>query len=626
MKRILLFAAFLYLFISPLTYHPDNKAVLFWASSANGTVWNIWEYGERYLAPNQQYNYPPFHFYLDKLQFLIAKPLGGPGFVEWLNTPHQEDFFQPLLARYMVASKFSLILFGLLAGYLIYKLAKQFGLSELRSRIAAGVWLFNPVTLYSIPMMGQNDVMAIVFFLGGWLLLFRHPKIAAVIFGLAGSIKTFPLIWLAFLLPATSGISRKMKVVVFLLSVFVYGLTLVPFLHNPTFISVGMNSEINSRFLIPQINIGFDQAIYVVPVLLAMVIFTTTVSPAVVVLTANLLLLGFSHFHPQWYIWTVPFFALWLVTQKKKDTIFASVFLALITVASWIAVIIFFADKYLSFGIIGVANPAMGNLPVLREALLIRGVNVGMYDNLAHTALAAVGVIVLMAIISKQYIDRSTDFSIKIFDKCAKCWIDYSKFFRVIIIATISTIVFVAWIGVMQIIPAPISTPPLSNENYVAVDNSVKGKFQAGQNNLYRFDLLLSNPRLSNIGKYQVTLSSNNRLLHQQTISGLNIGKDETIRFDLPEVQKNSKGQIYDIKFLALEGTISATSIKNNPEYILASVSRPNKQDSLAIQQFFKPSRNVNDILTRVNTKIQQIFFQLPWYYLGLFVLLCLWV
>ena len=34
MKRILLIAAFLYLFIAPFTYHPDNKEVLFWASSA----------------------------------------------------------------------------------------------------------------------------------------------------------------------------------------------------------------------------------------------------------------------------------------------------------------------------------------------------------------------------------------------------------------------------------------------------------------------------------------------------------------------------------------------------------------------------------------------------------------
>lgn len=285
MKKILLLAAIIYFFIAPLTYHPDNKAVLFWASQDNGRVWNIWEYGEKNLGPKQQFNYPPLHFYLDKLQYLIAKPLGGADFAEWLGTPHEEDFFQPKLARFMMAAKAPLILFGLLAGFLIFLLAKQFGMTDIKSRLAAGLWLFNPITVYSIPMMGQNDVMAIVFFLCGWLLLKKYPVAAGVVFGLAASIKTYPLIWLLFLLPVTIGLSVKQKVGVFVLSTVVYGLTLVPFLHNQTFLSVGMNSEINNRFFIPQINIGFDQAIYLIPVLLSVVFLAAKASPAAVLMT-----------------------------------------------------------------------------------------------------------------------------------------------------------------------------------------------------------------------------------------------------------------------------------------------------------------------------------------------------
>ena len=120
-----------------------------------------------------------------------------------------------------------------------------------------------------------------------------------------------------------------------------------------------MKPEVNSRFLIPQIAIGFDQVIFVIPVLLAMVFFATEVSPAAILLTVNLLLLGFSHFHPQWYTWAVPFFALWIVAQKKTNTILASILLSIVTIGSWLAVILLFADKWLSVGILAVANPAL---------------------------------------------------------------------------------------------------------------------------------------------------------------------------------------------------------------------------------------------------------------------------
>ena len=624
MKKILLIAAFLYFFIAPLTYHPDNKAVLFWASQANGTVWNIWEYGEKHLQPNQQFNYPPLHFYLDKLQYAIAKPIAGAEFTEWLNSPHKEDLFQPQLARYLVAIKFSLILFVLLTGYLIFLLAKKFGLSESRSKLAAGIWLFNPITIYSIPMMGQNDVMAIVFFLGGWLLLTKYPKIAAIIFGLAASIKTYPLIWLAFLLPTTIGVSRKQKLGVFFLSVFVYGLTLLPFVNNPVFRSVGMNSEINNRFLIPQINIGFNQAIYIVPVLLAVVFFSSSATSYAILLTANLLLLGFSHFHPQWYTWIVPFFALWFASQKKRDTIYISLFLAFILIASWKAVIILFADKWLSVGMFGVTNPALGNLPIIRDFLLLHDVNVGNLDNLAHSALAAVGVVVLVQMVSRQFVDRGPDVSFGFFEKICVRWRRISKIFRVFITTLITVGVFGLWIGVTQLVPAPISSAPLKNENFVEVESLVQGNFIVERNNFYRFDLSFKNPNQRNVGKFLVTLSDDQKNLHEQIISGMNIGEETTIRFDIPETQKDSVNHIYSVKVQAIEGAKSVSTSRNIEGYVSTNVTKPGDINTLDVQQFFNPPQDANSVMENTWVKTKQIVGQLPWYYVGLFILLIL--
>lgn len=632
MKRILLIATFLYLFIAPLTYHPDNKAVLFWASQANGTVWDIWKYGETNLKPDQQYNYPPLHFYLDKLQFAIAKPLGGPGFVEWLNSPQQGDLFQVNIARFMMATKLPLIIFGLAVGYLIYLLAKQFGMTEFRAKVAAAIWFFNPITLYSIPMMGQNDVMAIFFFLIGWLLLRKKPIIAAIVFGLAASVKTYPLIWLAFLLPATANMTWKQKVRVFLLSVVVYGLTMVPFLHDPIFRTVGMNSEINNRFLIAQIGIGFSQAIYIVPVLLAVAFFSPSVSPALMVLAANLVLLGFSHFHPQWYTWTVPFFALWIVSQEKAKVILKWIFLSIVTFVSWLGVVALFADKWLFAGVLGVANPALGNLPILRDFLTNRGVDVVMLDNLAHTALAAVAIVVLISLFTRDE-ELGEAFSIENFGGVTKRWQKISKPIRVLLLGILFGGVFSVWFLVLQAIPAPASTPPMLSPNYVVIDKVVQGSFVVDRNNFDRFDLFLSNPDLENIGKYQITLSDGQKIIHQQVISGINIGENSTVRFDLTDVQENSLGKTYSINIHPLEGTRSASSrskvavkdLQGNTGYILAGVTKANNPQALGVQQFFSPVKDFSGVVKNTLAQIKSVGRRLGVYYVGLFVLLCLW-
>lgn len=61
--KLLAAAAFVTLLLATLTYHPDNKLVLNWASQEEGRVWNIWEYE---LIGIGQFNYPPYIFILIK--------------------------------------------------------------------------------------------------------------------------------------------------------------------------------------------------------------------------------------------------------------------------------------------------------------------------------------------------------------------------------------------------------------------------------------------------------------------------------------------------------------------------------------------------------------------------------
>lgn len=619
MKKILLLAAIVYLFIAPLTYHPDNKEVLFWASQKNGTVWNIWEYGEKNLPPDKQYGYPPFHFVLDKLQYTIAKPLAGDGFNEWIGTPHKTDLFQPNLARYMMAAKFTLILFSLLAGYFIYLLAKR-GLDETRARIAMAIWFFNPISIYSIPIMGQNDVLAITFFLGGWLLLEKKPWLATAIFGLAASIKTYPLIWLFFLLFSTRSMNISKRLGIFIVSGLVFALTLVPFLHNPTFISVGMKPEVNARFLIPRIDIGFDQSIYIIPLLLGLVLVAGSGSAPAVLLTVNLLLLGFSHFHPQWYTWVIPFFALWITAQKKRDSIGLALLLSVVTLMSWVGVVILFADKWLSVGLFGVTNPAIGNLPVIREFLVSRGVNVTMFDSLFHTALAFVGIATLVSLL-RRAVDKSGDFNLNL-EWLKKITIK-KKPIKLLVGVFVLVAVFVVWIAATRSLPTPSTEGSPYGGNFTKVDSKVIGTITTHKKDFYRYDLTFQNPDRANAGLFEAELRNGDQVLHKQIVSGLNMGEESTIRFDLSRMQTDSAEHSYQISLQAIEGTKSAAKTSQEPQYIYVKTTKANSFSSMTATTFYLPSEG-KAIIKEVFNQLIFIVTQIPWYYAGMTILLLL--
>jgi len=90
-KKLLLLAAVIYFFLAPLTYHPDNKLVLYWAGLEGGKVLDIWQYGQEHFPGDSQFNYPPAHYFLDKVQYGIARVIAGSGYDEWLHSSLLDD-------------------------------------------------------------------------------------------------------------------------------------------------------------------------------------------------------------------------------------------------------------------------------------------------------------------------------------------------------------------------------------------------------------------------------------------------------------------------------------------------------------------------------------------------------
>ena len=120
-------------------------------------------------------------------------------------------------------------------------------------------------------MMGQNDILAILPFIFGLYFYYDYPILAFLLFGLGGSIKSFPLIWaiaLAGVYPTKNFLN---KVFLMIISLLVYGVTLLPFIKYDYFVTDVMRSGLAMRMFDSSINLGWGIKLMVVPLLLIVV-------------------------------------------------------------------------------------------------------------------------------------------------------------------------------------------------------------------------------------------------------------------------------------------------------------------------------------------------------------------
>lgn len=577
MKKLLAIAAFVYLLIAPLTYHPDNKLVLRWASVYEGTNWNIWSVPKEEFDGVGQFNYPPLHFYLDKLQYFVSKPIGGEGYTQWLTSKNSTDQNQHALARYSLAIKFPLILFGLLVGYQIFLLAQAVGTTKKQSLIAASIWLFNPITVYSIPIMGQNDVMALSFFLAGWYTyLKRKSGWASILWGFAASIKMFPLLWVPFLLLVDYKKSSFERVKLFLQSVVVYLLTLLPFISNPVFREAVFHHGID-RFFVARIDLGYSDFILIVPILLMILVagvlfHASTLKEKLIVpaqasllLLFNLIFLSFNHFHPQWFTWLIPFYSIWISFQSKKNqrTI---LFASLLCFLAWLLVVILFNDAALTFGLLTPVNPSLQSLPPISFLLESSGAHVSLYNNYAHSFLAGLTLIYLGIWLKNKAISSETPvplFSLRL---------QLSKEMQLLLLTTGGVLLLLAISLTGNLIPAPLVSNTPKIVQYLPLTQQVEQSFTGHYNGLNRIDVYLSDLDTENQNAYDFVLESvDGTVLQSLRFEDLNVGFQSTLRVEIP-TQDKSKGLEYRMKLIPI------TTDKEMPLHVGTTVSESHDQ------------------------------------------------
>jgi len=393
MKKIILLAIVVYFLFAPLTYHPDTKLTLRYPTLEYGKIWDIYGYINSHKLDIPDFHYPPAHYWWLKIHYPISKFIGGDGFDEWLTSGSAQASFNPKIMKYTLATKLPLLILGLLSGWLIFKIVWKYTNNIEQGKKAALFWYLNPITIYSLVVMGQNDIVAIVLFLLGLYLIDRW-WVTALLWGLASGVKNYPIIW-----SLMSLFVWEKKIVKLILKstsvILVYFLIMLPWLDKNYFIEAVLNSGLSQRMFIANIPLGFGKEILIVPflfVFLALKSFTkknTIDNLALVLVQTTLVILAFSHFNPQWMLWLIPFLSIFLFCRKQNTTVYLSL---MIIFVSWLILTLGFDDRFLTWGLLTPISPNLINFPSFIEFTKNRGVDISILINLAQTILASTAI------------------------------------------------------------------------------------------------------------------------------------------------------------------------------------------------------------------------------------------
>lgn len=352
----------------PFSLHPDLRATARagYLISQEGMVFNFYDFNfgqveTKYLEIDRGvdiFNYPP-------LGYLIFAPS-----MKLLSSFYPWELFQTFVNNMESAygdPGLPGLLFLLKTPFLIFDLVGLLLIGQLfttpkRIFWSQMIWLFNPVTIYVSYMMGQSDLFIAVFILAALVLSQKNKYVwAAAFLGLGASIKLFPLLFLPFL--ALYGAKRAIERIKILGSgILVYFLLLLPYLPSPGFRQYALVASQTDKMLFAKIPVSGAEFLPLFLVLFVFLIWWCFLHARrlelwqwfLVVLLAFFALV---HYHPQWFVWIVPFLILLVVSDSTRKFAFPVTMLLLCY-----TIIVFMFDSSLNFGLFSVVNLSLNDI------------------------------------------------------------------------------------------------------------------------------------------------------------------------------------------------------------------------------------------------------------------------
>lgn len=369
---IIVLAILVRLILAPITYHSDIQPFdLAGYVLASGNVLNYYDYLPNLpdnseiltVYPRNLFNYPPaVYLFLGTNSLIWTLPIDMSFHQEFLFNI-KDALTNPLIYIHLVLLKIPFAIFDFLTAWLLIKLFTTIK----QKLLVLTLWLFNPINLYATYMIGQFDVIPTFFTIASLVFAAKGGNknlyLAAIMLGLGGAFKIYPLFLLIPLASLTPKWWERLKILI--LGVLPYLLIILPFLPSSGFRQTALLAGQTLKSFYAQIPIsgGESLILFVVSILFLYFIFLReTVTASHLWKRYFLVLLIFfifTHFHPQYFLWITPFFIFDLIYKQFKNLL-----VVLTILFSYIGMLFFF-DMGLTIGLFAPLNPTLYNLPTM---------------------------------------------------------------------------------------------------------------------------------------------------------------------------------------------------------------------------------------------------------------------
>jgi hypothetical protein len=360
------------LVLMPITLHPDlwGQSIASYFFSHKGVI-NVYEHirnlsQEHPLVRNFSieylFIYPPLTYFTQGFLNLLARPFLNPQFFPSLMQAPGEILQFAGVRTQIFLLKVPYLFVDILTAFVLANLFSQ----HRKKKLAFALWMINPLSLYATFMMGQNDILPVLFsVLSVYFLTQKRYKLSLLSLGIGGSFKLYPLL---FIFPVAFSMSSKLvdKVKGCIMGFLPYIATTFPFLPSVAYRQMVLLNPESRKMLFMGWPVTAAEFIYPFVLMLLFIYFHAYYSSqkkSIIKYFLTILLLIFSvtHYHPQWFLWITPFLIWELV-----ETNFRKLALVLVLLVSWAVTTLFF-EPSLSYGLFTPIYPELKEAVGLSE-------------------------------------------------------------------------------------------------------------------------------------------------------------------------------------------------------------------------------------------------------------------
>ena len=262
----------------------------------------------------------PSLFYLPFKSFL--EPIGQSLVRDSRNLLLPSRPFEPVLLIY----KLPFLVFDLLTAIFIPRLVKE----ESKKKLLQLLWLFNPVAIFVTSVMAQTDIMVVFFLLLALISLKENNLYRAAIFtAISILFKPVGILLIPLLAAAALPESFSKAVKIFFLGFGIYFLGILPYLSSVSFRTYALFAEQTGKSTFAGITIASGTSIpwffiaYATIIVLLLRRRLSVLDGFGMALASSII---FSHFHPQWFIWIIPWLMLKTTSAKLLPLYFGALF------------------------------------------------------------------------------------------------------------------------------------------------------------------------------------------------------------------------------------------------------------------------------------------------------------